>query len=57
MTQAKSAPVAARNTVAVARRPATRHLGDSQSILVGLLSLVATAVAMYDLFLLAFLTR
>jgi hypothetical protein len=57
MTQAKSAPSAARNTAGAGRRPATRHLGDSQSMLVGLLSLVATAVAMYDLFLLAFLAR
>jgi hypothetical protein len=57
MTQAKSAPIAARNTAGVARRPATRHLGDSQSILVGLLSLVVTVVAMYDLFLLTLLAR
>jgi hypothetical protein len=57
MTQLKAAPLATRSAAGAARRPASRHLGDTQSLLVGLLSIAVTAIAMWDLFLLTLMAR
>jgi hypothetical protein len=57
MTQAKATPVATRHTVGAPRRPASRHLGDTQSVFVGFLSIAVTAIAMWDLFLLTLIAR
>jgi hypothetical protein len=57
VTQVKSAPVTARKTTGTTRAPVRRHPGDTQSILVVLLTIAATAVAMYDLFLLTLIAR
>jgi hypothetical protein len=57
MTQAKATPLATRRTAGAPSRPATRHLGDTQSVLVGFLSIAVSAVAMWDLFLLTLVAR
>jgi hypothetical protein len=57
MTQAKATPLAARRTAGAPRRPASRHLGDTQSVFVGFLSIAVSAIAMWDLFLLTLVAR
>lgn len=57
MTQPRTITVATRNTPAHTRGPARRRPGDTQSALVVLLTLAATAIAFYDLMLLALAMR
>ena len=57
MTELKSRPLAVRSPVAATPQPLRRHPGDTQSVLVLLLSIAATLIAVYDLFLLTFIAR
>jgi hypothetical protein len=57
MTQAKATPLVSRRTAGAPRRPASRHLGDTQSVLVGFLTIAVSLIAMWDLFLLTLVAR
>lgn len=50
-------PVGARTTAATTRKQVRRRPGDTRSVLVVLLTIAATTVAVYDLFLLTLFAR
>jgi hypothetical protein len=50
-------PVATRTTAATTRKQVRRRPGDTQAVLVVALTIAATTVAVYDLFLLALVAR
>jgi hypothetical protein len=50
-------PVATGTTAATARKQVRRHSADTQAVLVVALTIAATTVAVYDLFLLALVAR
>lgn len=57
MTQPRTGAAVTRNTRATSSAPVRRRPGDTQSILVVALTIAATAIAFYDLMLLALAMR
>jgi hypothetical protein len=57
MTELRPRPVTVTSSVGAKPRSVRRHAGDTQSVLVLLLTMAATLVAVYDLFLLSFIAR